>query len=114
MLSSVTFPCSFPTTITSDAPTAWIINRDAALLWAAYVVDAQDPYLRWRADEYAQFANGPEVLAKVRERAEKGRTLPTAAQRTAWFEQEKAKACRQMPKRPAGGHAATGSQGADS
>ncbi|MEU7122915.1 hypothetical protein [Streptomyces zaomyceticus] len=114
LLSSVTFPCSFPTTVTSDSPTAWIVNRDAALLWAAYVVDAQDPYLRWRADEYAQFANGPEVLAKVRERAEKGRTLPTAAQRTAWFEQEKAKACRQMPKQPAGGHADTGSQGADS
>lgn len=114
LLNSVTFSCSFPTTITSDAPTAWIINRDAALLWAAYVVDAQDPYLRWRTDEYAQFANGPEVLAKVRERAEKGRALPTAAQRTAWFEQEKAKACRQMPKQPAGGHAATGSQGADS
>ncbi|WP_189833545.1 hypothetical protein [Streptomyces zaomyceticus] len=113
MLSSVTFPCSFPTTITSDAPTAWIINRDAAVLWAAYVVDAQTPYLRWRADEYAQFANGPEVLAKVRERAAKGRALPTAAQRTAWFEQEKAKACRQMPKRSAGGPTTTGSQGAD-
>ncbi|WP_435969563.1 hypothetical protein [Streptomyces sp. Qhu_M48] len=114
LLSSVTFPCSFPATVTSDAPTAWIINRDAVMLWAAYTVDAQTPYLRWRTGEYAQFANGPEVLAKVRERAGKGRALPTAAQRTAWFEQEKAKACRQMPKQPAGGHAATGSQGADS
>ncbi|MFJ3768159.1 hypothetical protein ACIPQJ_17450 [Streptomyces sp. NPDC090082] len=114
LLSSVTFPCSFPATITSGVPTAWIINRDAAVLWAAYEVDAQTPYLRWRADEYAQFANGPEVLAKVKERAAKGRALPTAAQRTAWFEQEKAKACRQMPKRPAGGQAASGSQGADS
>ncbi|MFF7778635.1 hypothetical protein ACFZCG_29980 [Streptomyces tanashiensis] len=114
LLSSVTFPCSFPATITSDAPTAWIINRDAAVLWAAYEVDAQTPYLRWRADEYAQFANGPEVLAKVKERAAKGRALPTAAQRTAWFEQEQAKACRQMPKRPAGGPAASGPQGEDS
>ncbi len=111
LLGSVTFPCSFPATITSDAPTAWIVNRDAAMLWAAYTVDAQDPYLRWRAGEYAQFANGPEVLAKVKERAAKGRSLPTAAQRTAWFEQEKAKACRQMPKRPAGGQATAGSQG---
>ncbi|MEV7569386.1 hypothetical protein [Streptomyces tanashiensis] len=114
LLSSVTFPCSFPATITSDAPTAWIINRDAAMLWAAYTVDAQDPYLRWRSGEYAQFANGPEVLAKVKERAEKGRALPTAAQRTAWFEQEKAKACRDMPKRPSGGPAAIGPQGEDS
>ncbi|MEW9339068.1 hypothetical protein [Streptomyces tanashiensis] len=114
LLGSVTFPCSFPATITSDAPTAWITNRDAAVLWAAYEVDAQTPYLRWRADEYAQFANGPEVLAKVKERAAKGRALPTAAQRTAWFEQEKAKACRDMPKRPAGVPAATGPRGEDS
>ncbi|MGW3556139.1 hypothetical protein ACWDNT_01980 [Streptomyces sp. NPDC000963] len=114
LLDSVTFPCSFPTTITSDAPTAWIVNRDAAMLWAAYTVDAQDPYLHWRAGEYAQFANGPEVLAKVKERAAKGRSLPTAAQRTAWFQQEKAKACRQMPKRPAGSQTTAGSQGADS
>ncbi|MEU6167298.1 hypothetical protein [Streptomyces tanashiensis] len=114
VLSSVTFPCAFPATITSDVPAAWMINRDAAVLWAAYTVDAQTPYLRRRADEYGQFANGPEVLAKVRERAEKGRALPTAAQRTAWFEQEKAKACRGMPKRPVGGPAATGPQGEDS
>ncbi|MFI1659709.1 hypothetical protein ACH4ZU_33085 [Streptomyces sp. NPDC020472] len=114
LLSSVTFPCSFPATIAPGASAAWFINRDAAVLWAAYTVDAQDPYLHWRADEYTQFANGTEVLAKVRERAAKGRALPTAAQRTAWFEQEKAKACRQMPKRPAGGPATTGSQGADS
>ncbi|MFB7356681.1 hypothetical protein [Streptomyces gardneri] len=114
LLGSVTFPCSFPATITAGTSHAWIINRDAAVLWAAYAIDAQDPYLRWRADEYEQFANGPEVLAKVRERAEEGRSLPTAAQRTAWFEQEQAKACRQMPKRPGGGAAGTGSQGADS
>ncbi|MFH9726931.1 hypothetical protein ACH4M4_28795 [Streptomyces sp. NPDC017254] len=114
LLGSVTFPCSFPATITPGTRTAWIINRDAAMLWAAYTVDAQDPYLRWRSGEYAQFANGAEVLAKVKERAAKGRALPTAAQRTAWFEQEKAKACRGMPKRPAGVPAATGPQGEDS
>ncbi|MER6099506.1 hypothetical protein ABT154_27380 [Streptomyces sp. NPDC001728] len=114
LLSSVTFPCSFPATITPGTPTAWIVNRDAAMLWAAYTVDAQDPYLRWRSGEYAQFANGAEVLAKVKERAAKGRALPTAAQRTAWFEQEQAKACRGMPKRPAGVPAATGPQGEDS
>ncbi|MFK0228392.1 hypothetical protein ACIQUL_21770 [Streptomyces sp. NPDC090303] len=114
LLGSVTFPCALPATVTSDAPTAWIVNRDAAMLWAAYTVDAQDPYLRWRSGEYVQFANGPEVLAKVKERAAKGRALPTAAQRTAWFEQEQAKACRGMPKRPAGVPAATGPQGEDS
>ncbi|MEV4944040.1 hypothetical protein [Streptomyces zaomyceticus] len=114
LLSAVTFPCSFPAMIDPGGSNAWIINRDAAVLWAAYTIDAQEPFLRWRADEYAQFANGPEVLAKVRERAAKGRALPTAAQRTAWFEQEKAKACRQMPKRPDGSGATTGSQGAES
>ncbi|OKJ57443.1 hypothetical protein [Streptomyces sp. CB02261] len=114
MLSSVTFPCSIPTSFDPGTSNAWVVNRDAAVLWAAHAVDAQDPYLRWRAGQYAQIANGPEVLAKVQERAANGLALPTAAQRTAWFEQEKAKACRLVPKRAGSGPAASGSQGADS
>ncbi|MEU3689465.1 hypothetical protein [Streptomyces narbonensis] len=114
LFSSVTFPCSIPVAKTPGASANWIINHDAAMLWAAHTLDVQDPYLNRRVGEYGQFANGPEILAKVRERAAKGLALPTAAQRTAWFEQEQAKACRLVPKQSSGGTAATGDQGTDS
>ncbi|MEU2507915.1 PTPA-CTERM sorting domain-containing protein [Streptomyces sp. NPDC007863] len=97
LLHSVSFPCAFPTTLRPDVSADWIVNHDAAVLWAAYEVDAEEPYLAWRRAEYGQIANGGAVLAKVRERAAKGRALPTAAQRAAWFEQEKAKACHLAP-----------------
>lgn len=102
LLHSVSFPCAFPTALVPGASADWIVNHDAAVLWAAYEVGAQKPYLAWRTAEYGQLANGGEVLAKVRERAAKGRALPTAGQRTAWFEQEQAKACRLVPEPPAG------------
>ncbi|MFB7364551.1 hypothetical protein [Streptomyces hydrogenans] len=100
LLHSVSFPCVFPTTLAPGASADWIVNHDAAVLWAAYEVGAQRPYLAWRRAEYGQIANREEVLAKVQERAAKGRALPTSAQRAAWFEQEKAKACGLVP--PAG------------
>ncbi|MFF8380841.1 hypothetical protein ACF07V_32425 [Streptomyces sp. NPDC015661] len=103
MLRSVTFPCQFPTRFVPGVSADWVVNHDAAVLWAAYEVGVQEPYLAWRKSEYAQIANKDAVLAKVRERAAKGRALPTAEQRAAWFEQEQAKACRLVPPSRAGG-----------
>ncbi|TXS52276.1 hypothetical protein [Streptomyces sp. t39] len=113
LLSSVTFPCSFPGQNAPGHSPHWIVNHDAAMLWAAHALNVQDPYLQRRVDEYGQFANGAEVLAKVRERAAEGLALPTAAQRTAWFEQEQARACRLAPE-PSGATAGTSPRGADS
>ncbi|MFF3317431.1 hypothetical protein ACFYV5_18265 [Streptomyces sp. NPDC003035] len=97
LLGSVTFPCAFPTSFVPGVSADWVVNHDAAILWAAYTVEAQDPYLAWRKGEYQRIANGAEVLAKVEERAAKGRSLPTAEERADWFEKEKAKACRLAP-----------------
>ncbi|MEU7023724.1 hypothetical protein ABZ990_24130 [Streptomyces sp. NPDC046203] len=95
---AVIFPCSMPVSFAPGASADWAVHRDAARLWAAHSLDLQDRYLHERAGQYAQFAHGPEVLAKVKERAAQGLTLPTARERAAWFEEEKATACRLAPK----------------
>ncbi|MFH9742113.1 hypothetical protein ACH4MA_31035 [Streptomyces roseolus] len=114
LLNSVSFPCAFPAKNTPGASFDWIVNHDAAMLWAAHTVDVQDPYLRGRVGEYGHFANGAEILAKVRERAAKGLALPTAAQRAAWFEEEQAKACRLARKQPSKGGAEARAEGTTS
>ncbi|MBN0044420.1 hypothetical protein JS756_09900 [Streptomyces actuosus] len=94
LLSSVRFPCAFPTSFEDGRSAAWVVNHDAALLWAATVVDADEPYVAWRRGEYGgTFQNPDQVLAKVEQRARDARKLP-AAQQTAWFHAEQAKACR--------------------
>lgn len=92
--TGVTFPCSFPATFESAPSVDYVVNHDAALLWAATVIDADKPYLAWRKGEYGgAFENPGQVLAKVRERAGDALKLP-AGQQAAWFEKEQAKACR--------------------
>ncbi|WJV47225.1 hypothetical protein [Streptomyces flavofungini] len=92
--TGVTFPCAFPETFEEGAPTDYVVNRDAAMLWAATVVDADKPYLAWRRGEYGGvFQNPRQVLAKVTERAGDALKLPAARQAT-WFHEEQAKACR--------------------
>ncbi|GAA3081919.1 hypothetical protein GCM10017562_59100 [Streptomyces roseofulvus] len=114
LYSAVTFPCSIPTVNTPGVSANWIINHDAAMLWAANTLGVQDAYLGRRVGEYGQFANGSEILAAVRKRAAQGLALPTAAERSAWFGREQAKACQLVPKQPARGEAGVGDRGADS
>ncbi len=93
LLSSVRFPCTFPTSFEDGRSAAWVVNHDAALLWAATVIHADQPYLAWRRGEYGGiFQNSAQVLAKVEQRVRAARKLP-AAQQTAWFHAEQTKAC---------------------
>ncbi|MET7292031.1 hypothetical protein ABZS79_07780 [Streptomyces griseoloalbus] len=94
LLTAVHFPCSFPRTFKEGQSADWVVNHDAALLWAALVVDADEPYLAWRRGEYGgTFQNAGQVLAKVEQRAHDARRLPTHRQ-SAWFRTEQQKACR--------------------
>lgn len=94
LLASVRFPCSFPGAIDGRRSTDWIVNHDAAMLWAASVIDADKPYLSWRRGEYGgSFQNPREVLLKVEQRAYEARRLPREKQAD-WFHAEQAKACR--------------------
>ncbi|MFF1376382.1 hypothetical protein [Streptomyces sp. NPDC058308] len=91
---SVTFPCAFPPSFESAPSANYVVNHDAATLWAAARIDADKPYLAWRRGEYGGvFQNPRQVLAKVQERAANALKLP-ADQQTAWFHKEQAKACR--------------------
>ncbi|MEV0439964.1 hypothetical protein AB0I84_24300 [Streptomyces spectabilis] len=92
--TGVTFPCAFPASF-EEAPSAdYVVNRDAAMLWAATLIDAEKPYLAWRRAEYGgAFQNPRQVLAKVRERAGAAGKLP-ADRQARWFHKEQAKACR--------------------
>ncbi|MFF6999720.1 hypothetical protein ACFY93_32950, partial [Streptomyces sp. NPDC008313] len=93
VLTAVKFPCDFPTSIKPSHSADWIVNRDAAMLWAAKTVKAEKPYVAWRKSEYAGlFENSAEVLDKVQERADRGYALPPAEQ-SRWFHREQAKAC---------------------
>ncbi|WP_055536271.1 hypothetical protein [Streptomyces alboniger] len=92
--SSVTFPCTFPASYESAPSADYVVNHDAAMLWAAVVIDADRPYLAWRKGEYGGvFENPRQVLDKVMQRARDALELP-ARQQTAWFHREQAKACR--------------------
>ncbi|MFI6277431.1 hypothetical protein [Streptomyces sp. NPDC050988] len=94
LLSSVKFPCSFPSSFDAGQSADWVVNHDAAMLWAALLVDADKPYVAWRQSEYGSaFQNAEQVLAKVDQRANDARRLSPAKQ-GAWFEAEQAKACR--------------------
>ncbi|MEV0239451.1 hypothetical protein AB0I06_05855 [Streptomyces sp. NPDC050674] len=94
LLTAVRFPCSFPQSFEADQPVDWVVNHDAAMLWAALVIKADDPYLAWRRGEYGgTFKNADQVLAKVEQRAHNARRLP-ADQQGAWFHREQQKACR--------------------
>ncbi|MFJ7423730.1 hypothetical protein ACIQXD_34770 [Streptomyces uncialis] len=98
LLTSVRFPCSFPESFDSAQSTDWIVNHDAAMLWAAVVVDADKPYLAGRRGEYGgSFQNPRQVLAKVEQRAYEARRLPQEKQ-ASWFHAEQAKACRLAPE----------------
>ncbi|MFC8129476.1 hypothetical protein [Streptomyces sp. NPDC057302] len=92
--NSVTFPCAFPSSFDSAPSADYVVNHDAAMLWAATVIDADRPYLAWRRGEYGgTFQNPRQVLNKVTQRADDASKLP-AKQQTAWFHREQDKACR--------------------
>ncbi|MFM9612635.1 hypothetical protein [Streptomyces niveiscabiei] len=93
LLTAVRFPCAFPTSVEPGRSADWIVNHDAAMLWAATLIDADKPYLDWRRGEYGNFQNPRQVLAKVEERAHDAATLPSTEQ-SAWFHEEQRKACR--------------------
>ncbi|MFF7737403.1 hypothetical protein [Streptomyces sp. NPDC007984] len=94
LLTAVRFPCSFPQSFEAGQPVDWVVNHDAATLWAALVIDVDGPYLAWRRGEYnGTFQNADEVLAKVEQRARDARRLP-AHRQGAWFNAEQQKACR--------------------
>ncbi|MFE6101109.1 hypothetical protein ACFVQ4_14190 [Streptomyces laurentii] len=99
----VAFPCSLPDSVAptaSGTAPAWVTARDAALLWAAEAVGTETSYLRERSSEYGQFKNKPELLTGIKERAAKGRSPSAVRERAAWFEEERARACRLAPKEP--------------
>ncbi|PZT69037.1 hypothetical protein DN402_17115 [Streptomyces sp. SW4] len=94
LLTSVRFPCTFPPSVQPGQPVDWIVNHDAAMLWAATLVDADEPYLSRRRGEYVgSFQNAREVLEKVQERADDAARL-TPKQQSAWFQDEQRRACR--------------------
>ncbi|WP_069884689.1 hypothetical protein [Streptomyces luteocolor] len=91
---SVTFPCAFPASFESARSADYVVNHDAAMLWAAAVIDADRPYMAWRKGEYGGvFQNPRQVLNKVTQRAGDALKLP-AKQQADWFHEEQAKACR--------------------
>ncbi|MFJ6659828.1 hypothetical protein ACIQNG_26255 [Streptomyces sp. NPDC091377] len=93
LLTAVRFPCSFPQSFQDGQSADWVVNRDAAILWAAQVIDADEPYLAWRRGEYGgTFQNAGQVLEKVEQRASDARRLP-AREQSAWFDAEQQKAC---------------------
>ncbi|KUL53713.1 hypothetical protein [Streptomyces sp. NRRL S-1521] len=97
---SVTFPCTFPSSFESASSADYVVNHDAAVLWAAAVIDADQPYLAWRKGEYGgAFENPRQVLDKVTRRADHALKLP-AERQTAWFHREQAKACRLAAQGP--------------
>ncbi|WP_406486671.1 hypothetical protein [Streptomyces sp. NBC_01563] len=94
LLTAVQFPCAFPQSFQTSRSAGWVVNHDAAMLWAALVIDADEPYLAWRRGEYGgTFQNAGQVLAKVQQRAHDARKLPSY-QQSAWFHTEQQKACR--------------------
>ncbi|MFD8152146.1 hypothetical protein ACFV28_15515 [Streptomyces sp. NPDC059720] len=98
LLTAVQFPCAFPSSVQPGQSADWIVNHDAAMLWAATLIDAEGPYLSWRRGEYGgTFQNSREVLAKVRERAGDAAKL-APKQQSVWFHNEQQKACRLMRK----------------
>lgn len=93
LLTAVEFPCTFPASTEPGKSADWVVNRDAAMLWAAAAIDADKPYLSWRRGEYASnFQNAQQVLAKVEQRAYGARKLSSQKQ-AAWFHTEQARAC---------------------
>ncbi|MFF8446499.1 hypothetical protein ACF06Q_02230 [Streptomyces leeuwenhoekii] len=94
LLTAVRFPCSFPRSFEVGQSADWVVNHDAAMLWAALAVGADEPYLAWRRGEYGgTFQNAGQVLEKVEQRAHDARRLP-AREQSAWFHAEQQKACR--------------------
>ncbi|EFL24282.1 PE-PGRS family protein [Streptomyces himastatinicus ATCC 53653] len=93
VLAAVEFPCRLPSSFGEAKTMDYIVNADAAKLWAAYVAGAQRPFLAWRKSQYIEIENADEVLAKVKERARAARELPPEEQ-SAWYDAERAKACR--------------------
>ncbi|AKZ59509.1 hypothetical protein SAM23877_6464 [Streptomyces ambofaciens ATCC 23877] len=94
LLTAVRFPCAFPSTVQPGQSVDWIVNHDAAMLWAATLIDTVEPYLGWRRGEYGgSFQNPREVLAKVQERAGNAARL-APKQQSVWFQEEQQKACR--------------------
>ncbi|UFQ15422.1 MULTISPECIES: hypothetical protein [Streptomyces] len=92
--TGVTFPCAFPVSYESAPSADYVVNHDAAMLWAASVINVDRAYLAWRRGEYGGvFENPRQVLEKVKERAGNALKLP-AEQQTAWFHEEQEKACR--------------------
>ncbi|MFG2606704.1 hypothetical protein ACGFT2_24600 [Streptomyces sp. NPDC048514] len=92
LVTSVRFPCAFPSSF-KPGQSDWVVNHDAALLWAATVVDADKPYQAWLRNRYAtSFQNAAQVLAKVDQRVSDARKL-TPKEQTDWFDREQAKAC---------------------
>lgn len=94
LLNAVRFPCRFPASFEVGKSADWIVNRDASMLWAAYVLDADRPYMKWRKSEYGALGNPQQVLAAVEKRAAAGRKLPDVTAQSKWFHNEQDKACR--------------------
>ncbi|MFF8530766.1 hypothetical protein ACN6K9_006106 [Streptomyces sp. SAS_267] len=93
LLTAVEFPCAFPASLEPGKHADWVVNHDAAMLWAAGVIDADKPYLAWRRGEYASIAQNPrQVLTQVERRVSEARKLSPHKQ-TAWFHKEQTKAC---------------------
>ncbi|WP_370418055.1 hypothetical protein AB8O64_05000 [Streptomyces sp. QH1-20] len=83
VLKSVRFPC-----MRTDQ-----VNSRSAVLWAATVAGSGQRYLAWQRQELQQFQNADEVMAVMKHRVSKARTLTPAGQ-TAWYQQELVKACK--------------------
>ncbi|WJV48579.1 hypothetical protein [Streptomyces flavofungini] len=86
-LKSVRFPCS-----RTDE-----VNSRSAVLWAATAIGAERRYLAWQRQELQQFQNPEEVMAVMKRRVSKARTLTPAGQ-AAWYERELVKACQNAGK----------------
>ncbi|WP_306188768.1 MULTISPECIES: hypothetical protein [unclassified Streptomyces] len=93
LLMSVTFPCRFSSRFDTPHSADWIVDHDAAMLWAARIAGAEEPYLAWRRSEYSAFQNPGQVLAKVEQLTDSADRLPKDKQAD-WFHGEQVKACR--------------------
>lgn len=87
VLKSIRFPCSRVDQV----------NSRSATLWAATVADADKRYLAWQRQELQQFQNPDEVMAVMKRRVSKARTLTPEGQ-AAWYKRELAKSCKNAGK----------------
>ncbi|GGR86806.1 hypothetical protein GCM10010252_26860 [Streptomyces aureoverticillatus] len=83
LTQAVRFPC----TRTTDE-----VASRSAMLWAAQHTGEEKRYLKGQREELAQFDNGDEVFALIKERVATVRRSSTAAQ-ASWYQSELRRAC---------------------